>query len=135
MARQSNIVERSTAYEYDHMGIPTKEPRENEVYVPKFKMYSSGYETSAFRVQWHRFDDDCELHPLIQTVAHVAFRVPDMAEAIKGKKVIMEPYYPLPGYQVAFIEDGGAPIEFIETKLTEEEIVSLANEISISEKG
>lgn len=134
MAKKTNIIERSVPYQYDHMGIPTKEAREGEVYVSKFKMHISGYETSAFRVQWHRFDDDCELHPLIQTVAHVAFKVSDMAEAIKGKKVIMEPYYPLPGYQVAFIEDGGAPIEFIETQLTEDEIVALANEISATRK-
>lgn len=134
MAERSKIVNKAPVYEYDHMGIPTKEVREGECYIPKFKMHESGYETSEFRIQWHRFDDDCELHPLIQTVPHVAFRVPNMAKAIEGKKVILEPYYPLPGYQVAFIEDGGAPIEFIETQLSEEEIVALANEISVNKK-
>jgi hypothetical protein len=113
-------------YEYHHMGIPTTEIREGEKYVPKFKMYVSGYEGSEFKVQWHRYEDDCPLHPLIKTVAHVAFKVPDMQEAIKGKKVILEPYYPLEGFLVAFIEEGGAPFEFIQTDLTEEEIIERA---------
>ena len=91
-------------------------------------MYTWGYETSEFHIQWHRFDDDCPLHPLIKTIPHVAFKVPDLQEAIKGKKVILEPYFPLKGYQVAFIEENGAPIEFVETDLTEEEIADLAKE-------
>lgn len=113
-------------YTYHHMGIPTKESREGEEYQPEFKMYSSGYDTSEFHIEWHRFDEDCPLHPLIKTVPHVAFKVDDMKKALEGKKVILEPYYPLEGFLVAFIEEGGAPIEFIQTDLTEEEIIALA---------
>jgi hypothetical protein len=108
------------------MGIPTTESREGEEYVPEFKMYVSGYETSEFRIEWMRFDEDCDLHPLIKAVPHVAFKVNNIEEAIKGKKVLLKPYYPLEGFRVAFIEDGGAPIEFIQTDLTEEEIIALA---------
>ena len=113
-------------YEYHHMGIPTTEKRKGEKYQPEFKMWSSGYEDSKFRIEWHRFDGDCPLHPLIKTVPHVAFKVPDLKAAIKGKKVILEPYHPLEGFQVAFIEEGGAPIELIQTNLTEDEIIALA---------
>lgn len=115
-------------YEYHHIGIPTKEKRKGEQYVPEFKMYVSGYEGSEFRVQWHRYESDCWLHPLIQNVPHVAFKVKDMKKALEGKKVIMDPYFPLEGFQVAFIEEGGAPIEFIRTDLSEEEIIKRANE-------
>lgn len=115
-------------YEYHHMGIPTTEKREGEEYIPQFKMYVSGYEGSEFRVQWHRYEPDSDLHPLIKTAPHVAFKVKNMKKALKGKKVIMEPYYPLEGFLVAFIEDGGAPIELIQTDLTEEEIIALAKE-------
>ena len=117
-------------YEYHHMGTPTTEKRDGERYVPKFKMYSSGYEGSEFRIQWHRFEPDCELPPLVQTVAHVAFKVDDLDKAIEGKKLIMEPYYPLEGFRVAIIEDGGAPIEFIQTALSEDEIIARAHEHS-----
>jgi hypothetical protein len=47
-------------------------------------------------------------------VAHVAFEVDDIYEAIKGKKVIIHPNSPSPGVLVAFIEDNGAPIEFLQ---------------------
>jgi hypothetical protein len=109
-------------YEYHHMGIPTTEKRPGEQYNEQFKYWSSGYVNSEFRVQWHRFEPDCPLHPLIKTVPHVAFKVDDLEEAIRGKKLLLEPYYPLEGFRVAIIEDGGAPIEFIETDLTEDEI-------------
>jgi len=114
-------------YKYDHLGIPPKEVRPGERYVPAFKMFVSGYEDSDFHVQWHRYEPDCELHPLIQTVPHVAFRVDDLDKAIEGRTVILGPYFPLEGYRVAMIEDGGAPIEFVQTQLTEAQIIERAN--------
>jgi hypothetical protein len=111
-------------YEYHHLGIPTAERREGERYTPEFKMWSSGYEGTEFRVQWMRFEADCALHPLIRTVPHVAFKVDDLDRAIEGKTVIHGPAHPLDGFRVAFIEDGGAPIELIETDLTEGEIIA-----------
>jgi len=113
-------------YEYHHLGIPTTDSHEEEEYVPDFKMYTWGYETSEFHIQWMRFDEDCDLHPLIKTVPHVAFKVASLKEALKGKKVIHGPSEPLKGFHVAFIEEGGAPIEFIETNLSEEELLVLA---------
>jgi len=113
-------------FTYHHFGIPTKDSHPDEKYTPDFKMTTWGYETSEFRVQWMRFDNDCELHPLIQTVPHVAFLVEDLEEALKGRHVIHGPTEPLEGFRVAFIEDGGAPIELIETNLTEEEIITQA---------
>ena len=64
------------------------------------------------------------MHPLIQSVPHVGFKVDSIDEAIKGKKVILEPYYPFAGFRVAMIEVDGAPVELIETSLSEEEIWS-----------
>jgi hypothetical protein len=49
-----------------------------------------------------------------QSVPHVAFEVDDLAAAIKGKNVIILPNSPSPGVVVAFIEDNGAPIEFLQ---------------------
>jgi hypothetical protein len=51
---------------------------------------------------------------VVKTVAHVAFEVDDIEEAIQGKNVIIEPNSPSPGVVVAFIEDNGAPIEFLQ---------------------
>lgn len=114
----------TTTYEYHHMGIPVTEPKEGEQYSSTFKMYTSGGENSEFRVQYHRFEEDSPLHPILKTVPHVAFKVKSIDEAIKRKNVVLGPYYPFEGFRVAIIidEESGAPIEFIETLLSEEEI-------------
>lgn len=62
------------------------------------------------------------MHILIQQAPHVAVKVSSVDEAIKKRKVILEPYYPFDGFKVALVEIDGAPVEFIETDLTEEEI-------------
>lgn len=77
---------------------------------------------NPFRIQWHRFEKDCPLHPLIQSTPHVAFRVKCIDEAIVGRTVLLEPYYPFAGFRVAMVEIEGAPVEFIETNLSEDEI-------------
>ncbi len=74
----------------------------------------SGYGRNPYGVEWVRFDDDAPYPDLIKTVAHVAFEVDDLAEALEGKRVIIEPNSPSPGVLVAFIEDNGAPIELMQ---------------------
>jgi hypothetical protein len=110
-------------YEYHHMGVPTTEPRENEKYSETFKMHTTDG-NNQFRIQWHRFEKGCPLDPLIQTRPHVAFKVSNLDMAIEGKRVILEPYFPIEGFRVAMIEVDGAPVEFIQTDLSEEEIWS-----------
>lgn len=106
---------------YHHIGIPTDKKRQKEKYSPTFKLYTTDGK-NAFRVQWHRFEKGCPLHPLIQSVPHVAFTVNSIDEAIKGRSVLLEPYYPFKGFRVAMVEVEGAPIELIETTLSEEAI-------------
>jgi hypothetical protein len=108
-------------YQFHHVGIPTTEVRPDERYSSTFKMYTSGGEPPT-RIQYHRFEADCPLHPLIQSKPHVAFKVDSIDEAIKGKQVILEPYFPFDGFKVAMIAENDMPIEFIETDLSEEEI-------------
>ncbi|CEK09747.1 VOC family protein [Legionella hackeliae] len=113
---------KTTRYEYHHMGIPTQIKQENERYSSTFKMYTSGGENSEYRIQYHRFEEESPLHPLIKTMPHVAFKVDSLEQAIDGKEVILGPYEPFSGYKVAIIAECGTPIEFIETTLAEEEI-------------
>ena len=99
---------------YHHLGIPTQKRREDEVHLSHLGVYVSGYEDSSFGIEWMRFEDDAPYPDLVKTVPHVAFEVPSVREAVVGKKVIIEPNSPSPGVMVAFIEENGAPIEFIE---------------------
>jgi hypothetical protein len=50
----------------------------------------------------------------VKRLPHVAFEVDDLGKAIRGKKVIIQPNEPAPGILVAFIEEAGAPIEFLQ---------------------
>jgi len=84
------------------------------MYLPRFKLYASGYEDSPYKVEWMRYEPDCPLPEIVKTIPHVAFEVDDLAEAIKGKKIIIQPNSPSPGVLVAFIEDNGAPIELMQ---------------------
>jgi hypothetical protein len=99
---------------YNHIGIPTDIKRDKEVYLPHFKMFVSGCEESIYRVEWMRFEDDCSLPEIVKTIPHVAFEVDNLAEAIKGKNIIIEPNSPSEGVLVAFIEDNGAPVELMQ---------------------
>ncbi len=101
---------------YHHLGIPTKNPIPGEVYLKDYKCYHFGYEKSEFGIEWMRYEDGCPLPEIVKTVPHIAFEVDDIYEAIKGRKVIIEPNSPSEGNIVAFIEENGAPIEFIQVK-------------------
>jgi len=99
---------------YHHIGIPTSHSRPGEVYLERFGMYVSGSESSPYGVEWMRFEPNSPLPELVRTVPHVAFEVEDLAKALEGMEVLIEPNSPSPGVTVAFIVDNGAPIEFLE---------------------
>jgi hypothetical protein len=101
---------------YHHIGIPTTKPIAGEVYLKEYKIFHYGYEKSEYGIEWMRYEKDCNLPEIVKTIPHIAFEVDDIYEALKGKNVIIEPNSPSPGNIVAFIEENGAPIEFIQTK-------------------
>lgn len=103
-------------YKFHHIGIPTLKPFKGEKYLENYKLYHGGYEESEFGIEWMRYEEDCQLPEIVKTIPHVAFEVDDIYKAIKDRKVIIEPNSPSEGNLVAFIEENGAPIEFIQTK-------------------
>jgi hypothetical protein len=109
---QKEIV--SMQYKYHHVGIPTTDAFLGATYLPKFKVHVSDRLATPYGIQWMRFDEDCTLPELVKRVPHVAFQVDDLHQAIRGKKIIIEPNEPRPGILVAFIEEAGAPVEFLQ---------------------
>jgi hypothetical protein len=99
---------------YHHLGIPTKEKRADEEYFPHLKIFVSGYKISPYKIEWMRFEDNCNIPEIVKTIPHIAFEVDNLEEELKGKEVIIETNSPSPGVKVAFILDNGAPVEFLE---------------------
>jgi hypothetical protein len=95
--------------------------------VPHLKIFVSGYDTSEYKIEWVRFAEDANTfyHPLMMQLPHVAFTVDDLQRELVGKNLIWGPFESIPGFKVAFIEENGAPVELIETKLTEEAILKI----------
>ena len=103
-------------WKYHHLGIPTTKKMPDERYLPQFKFYVSGFPESPFGIEWMRFEEACTIHPLIQTVPHLAFEVDDLDFELtnRGLKVLTEPNSPMDRVRVAMVEHNGAPIELME---------------------
>jgi hypothetical protein len=106
-------------WRYHHIGIPTKNPVHGEIYMEKFKLYVSGFETSPFGIEWMRYEPGSPVHALIQNIPHIAFEVDDLdkALAMADFHIITKPNSPSEGVRVAMIEHDGAPVELIEFRM------------------
>jgi hypothetical protein len=107
-------------WRYHHIGIPTDKVMEGERYIPQFKFYVSGFDTSPYGIEWMRFDHDSPVNDLIKLVPHIAFEVDDLDfELSRGNFIVLAPpNSPGEGTRVAMIIHNGAPIELIEFKKT-----------------
>jgi hypothetical protein len=116
VTRQDHELPRATSewgWRFHHMGIPTQVAKGGERYLPQFGLHVSGFPTSAYGVEWMRFDPDSPLAEIIKTVPHVAFEVDDMDRALEGKEVLTPPNSPSDGVRAAMIIENGCPIELI----------------------
>lgn len=82
--------------------------------IEHYATFVSGYETSAYGIEWMRFEAEAPVPALVRTVPHVAFEVDDLSAEIAGKELLIAPNSPSPGVTVAFIVENGAPVEFLQ---------------------
>ena len=99
---------------FHHIGIPTTEPKEGETYSADSKLFITDIDSHPYRVEWLRFESGSPMPQLIQDVPHVAFAVDDLEKAIEGKEILIQPKTLANGLRIAFIVEGGAPVEFME---------------------
>lgn len=99
---------------YHHIGIPTKEPKKNEIYLKDYDVYCTEHDNNPYGIQWMRYGKSCNLPELVKEVTHIAFEVDDIEKALEGKEVIIKPNSPTEGIIVAFIIENGAPVEFLQ---------------------
>jgi hypothetical protein len=98
---------------FHHIGLPTHEKQPNETYVADTKVWVTDPADHPYRVEFLRFEEDSPVTGPLRDMPHVAWRVDDMAAAIAGKEMILEPFTPMPCLSVAFVKEDGAVIEFM----------------------
>ena len=102
--------------EFHHIGIPSTTRQPDEIYLPACKLFITDATKSTHRIEWLRFEPDSPMPDLLKRTAHVAYTVDSLDQALAGQKVIVQPFAPMDGLRVAFIEDDHAPVEFLEFK-------------------
>ena len=78
----------------DHIGIPTTERREDERLIEHYATFVSGYETSAYGIEWMRFGPEAPVPELVRTVPHVAFEVEISPLKSPEKRYSLRPTHP-----------------------------------------
>ena len=116
---------------FHHVGIPVPEKMAGMSYNKALKLYSTGYFENPYGIEWMYFDHDNPLPDIIKSMPHVAYRVDNLHEAIKGKNVILAPEKPADGVTVAFILDGINLIEFLQFDRPEDQIWPHPNKFKI----
>lgn len=108
--------------EFDHIGIPTSERQPGERWVETTRVWVTSPRDHHFNVEWLRFEPDSPVRGPLRTQPHVAYRVADVNAAIQGRNVVLAPFEVGNGFvKVAFVEEDGALVEFMQYKNPDEE--------------
>lgn len=99
---------------FHHVGIPSDQARSGETYLEGARLYVTDAAANPYRIEWLRFDPDSPMPSELKAGPHVAFMVDNLDRAMAGKTVVLEPFVPMPGLRVGFINDGGAIVELME---------------------
>jgi hypothetical protein len=83
-------------------------------YLESKRLWLTSPADHPFRVEWLWYEPESPEAELIRTVAHVAYRVPSLEEAMSGLPVLAEPFDVFGEVRVAFVAVGGAPVEFVQ---------------------
>ena len=85
---------------FHHIGMPTDIVQEGETYVEDTRVWVTRPENHPQRIEFLRFEADTPV-------------TGPMSEALEGEKVIIEPFSPMEGLEVAFFEKDGAVVEYM----------------------
>jgi hypothetical protein len=107
---------------FDHVGIPTEEKKEGESWVEATRVWVTSPRAHPYHIEWLRFEQDSPVTGPLRTEPHVAYRVDDVHEAMKGHVVVAEPFDVGDGFlNVGFVEIEGAIVEFMQYANPDEE--------------
>jgi hypothetical protein len=105
---------------FDHVGIWTTLPQPGESWVPASEVWVTNPRAHPQRIEYLRARTPPQV-PREQTGLwklwnwpHVAYRVEDLREALRGEEVIFGPFDPGGFGEVAFIHKDGLVIEYMQ---------------------
>lgn len=99
---------------FHHMGLPTDEKQENEVYVEASKLWVTDPEAHPYKVEFLRYEADSAVTGPVRDLPHIAYTTDDLRREIEGKEILLGPFTPLEGLEVVFIFEDGAVIEYMQ---------------------
>ena len=100
--------------QFHHIGLPTDDSHPGEYFVEDTKVWVTDPRKHPYLVEYLRFEPDSPVTGPVRDLPHIAYRVDDIHEAIKGENVILEPFQPSPNFTVAFMLKEGAVIEYMQ---------------------
>ncbi|MDN2483291.1 hypothetical protein [Vibrio agarivorans] len=99
---------------FNHVGIPTTQKHTNETLNPDIGVYTTDFQQSENKIEWLRFLEDSPMPEELKNTAHVAYEVDDLEAEMKGKKVLIEPFYANDKLKIAFVMEDEAPVELMQ---------------------
>ena len=102
---------------FDHVGIPTSDPHEGEMYVAATKVWVTDPARHPHRIEFLRFEPDSPVQGPVRDLPHVAFRVPQLEPELDGTEILLGPFQATDTLRVVFVLRDGAVFEFMESSV------------------
>jgi catechol 2,3-dioxygenase-like lactoylglutathione lyase family enzyme len=107
---------------FDHVGVPTSEPKDGERWVEATRCWVTSPRAHPYNVEWLRYEPDSPVQGALRSEPHVAYRVDDVHAAVQRHAVVAEPFDVGDGFvTVGFVQADGAIVEFMQYANPEEE--------------
>jgi catechol 2,3-dioxygenase-like lactoylglutathione lyase family enzyme len=100
---------------FDHIGVPTSLRHAGESWVEPTRVWVTSPRAHPFNVEWLRYEEDSPVTGPVREQPHVAYRVPDVYQAVTGQQILLEPFEVGGGFaRVAFVLADGAVVELMQ---------------------
>jgi hypothetical protein len=107
---------------FDHIGIVVDFHHEGETFVDITRVWVTNPRLSPYNVEYLCFEPDTDVEGPLRWDPHVAYRVADVDDALKGHEVLAGPFEVGGGFcRVGFVLHDGAVIEFMQYANPDEE--------------
>jgi len=100
--------------QFHHVGVPTDVEHPDETYIEGGGVHITDPAASPYHFEYLRFEADSPLPDLMKTTPHVAYMVDDLAAAMEGEEVLLEPFEPMENLRVAFIVKDRIVVELMQ---------------------